>query len=449
MSEIRDRNQTKKWLILAHCFNMDGRASSHTITDRLPFLMESKVFPIVISAPIGTKDFRFPHYQVISPAPSGILFEMRHIVRINFQNIFIQKFLKILFTLLCLPFYILEKLFIHFDSHWSWFLGASVKGYFLIKKYRPGLIYSTAGPYSTHVAGYILSKIFKIPWLAEFHDPLIYDNERRKWHNYLFKRWVEKKVCKDASAFIFFTEKALRSARQRNHFSKNGYVLRPGANPPDFSEIRYKKREKIHFSHFGSLSETRNLRVFIEALYKVLEKNPYWKNKVSLDIYGSQIDPVSKKYLSMFPLSGIARGHGRIEYDPETKKSGRQQIMEAMRQSDVLLIVHGEEKDVCEEYIPSKLYEYFLVKRPVMGIVDGNTELEMFLKQTSQSVSYQNDINGVAENIREFIERWEKEGLPDHKQDSSFTIQSAVKKLLTITENIKNMSGKSAGRREP
>ena len=26
------------WLILAHCFNMDGRAASQTITDKLPFI---------------------------------------------------------------------------------------------------------------------------------------------------------------------------------------------------------------------------------------------------------------------------------------------------------------------------------------------------------------------------------------------------------------------------
>ncbi len=243
---MTDSNRkTKVWLILAHCFNLDGRAASQTITDRIPLLMKKGVFPVVLSAPHGFKDHHFPHYRVMSPAPSGILFEMRHIIKNNVNNPVKKKTLKIILTILILPFLILEKVFIHLDSHWSWFLSASVKGSFLVKKYRPKLIYTTAGPVSTHVTGFILNKIYKVPWLAEMHDPLIYDKEKHKWQMYLFKKWLEKKIFKNASAVIYFTEKALECAVHRNQIKEKGYVLRPGAAPPDISGIRYKKEIKF------------------------------------------------------------------------------------------------------------------------------------------------------------------------------------------------------------
>ena len=52
--------EKKRWLILTHAFNMDGRAASLTITDKIPYLLEAGVEPIVFSAITGIKDQRFP-----------------------------------------------------------------------------------------------------------------------------------------------------------------------------------------------------------------------------------------------------------------------------------------------------------------------------------------------------------------------------------------------------
>src|SRR4030065_2921254 len=99
-----------------------------------------------VSAPTGDKDNRFPHFQIFSAAPSGILFDLRQIIGKKVSHILPENLLKAILTILILPFYILEKIFIHLDSHWSWMISASIKGVFLIKKYRPKMIYTSAGP---------------------------------------------------------------------------------------------------------------------------------------------------------------------------------------------------------------------------------------------------------------------------------------------------------------
>ena len=45
----------RNWLILSHCFNMDGRAASQTITDKLPYFIESGINLYVLSAITGKK----------------------------------------------------------------------------------------------------------------------------------------------------------------------------------------------------------------------------------------------------------------------------------------------------------------------------------------------------------------------------------------------------------
>ncbi len=428
--------ERNRWFIIAHCFNADGVAASQTITDRLPYFTNRGLEFVILSAPTGIKDTRLSHYQVISPAPSGLRYEMRFIIKNKVKNKTAQSILKGISTILCLPFYLVEKIFLQFDSQWSWFLSASIKGSRLIKKYRPAMLYSTAGPPTTHLAGYILHKIYGLPWMAELHDPLILDDQHPRWHKYYFNRFVEKIVCSNASVVVYFTNRALKNANRRHPIKNKAIVVRPGANPPDFHSVSYSKTDKIHFGHFGSLDKTRNLEVLIRAFYELIRQKPDLERRIILDVYGCELDAVSRKALNKYPLGEVLIEHGRLEYDPETGKSGRQQIMEAMKSMDVLVVLHGGEGSVCYEYIPSKLYEYLLTGRPVLGLVETGTELEGFLIENNHASVDKNDVSEVKNAIESYVDKWDTEGLDDNQAASPFTVEATVDKLMSAVSEI-------------
>ena len=428
--------ERNRWFIIAHCFNADGVAASQTITDRLPYFTNRGLEFVILSAPTGIKDTRLSHYQVISPAPSGLRYEMRFIIKNKVKNKTAQSILKGISTILCLPFYLVEKIFLQFDSQWSWFLSASIKGSRLIKKYRPAMLYSTAGPPTTHLAGYILHKIYGLPWMAELHDPLILDDQHPRWHKYYFNRFVEKIVCSNASVVVYFTNRALKNANRRHPIKNKAIVVRPGANPPDFHSVSYNKTDKIHFGHFGSLDKTRNLEVLIRAFYELIRQKPDLERRIILDVYGCELDAVSRKALNKYPLGEVLVEHGRLEYDPETGKSGRQQIMEAMKSMDVLVVLHGGEGSVCYEYIPSKLYEYLLSGRPVLGLVETGTELEGFLIENNHASVDKNDVSEVKNAIESYVDKWDTEGLDDNQAASPFTVEATVDKLMSAVSEI-------------
>lgn len=427
-------DRQRKWLIVAHCFNMDGRAASQTITDRLPHLMGRGVRPVVLSAPTGIKDSRFPHYRVISPAPSGIRFELRHILKNTVRNGLLRSLLKAVTAILLFPFYVLEKIFIHLDSQWSWFLAAYKKGRTVIAEQNPELIYSTAGPPSTHLAAYLLHRMSGLPWLAEMHDPLIHETDTPKWQNYYFKRWLERTIAANASAVIYFTEKALAAARQRTPI-KRGYVVRPGALPPGVGTVHYVKGDAVHFGYFGSLAEDRNLATCIRVLHQVLAENQAWRSRVRLDIYGGELDPVSRSALQSYPLAGVLVEHGRLEYDAVTGKSGRQQVIERMLCCDVLLLLHGQGKSFAE-YIPSKVYEYLLTPRPVLGLTDPGSEVGMILAENGQVVVSEDDEKRLKEEIAALIRQWHEQELPDRQNPHPYTVAGAVDSLLEIADTV-------------
>lgn len=433
MTHKGKKNNT--WLIVAHLFNIDGNAASQTITDRIPYLIDKGISPVVLSSPTGRRDRNFPHLQVLSAAPSGFLFELRHIINKQFKNEDLRKLLKTLLLIISLPFYIVEKIFVHLDSHWSWFISATARGYFIVRKYKPAIIYSTAGPSSTHLTGFLLSKICGLPWLVELHDPLIYDTGEKKWQFYYFKRWLEKKIATHASAVIYFTDQALQSARGRNTFRGTGYVLRPGAGPPYDLDTRYQKRARFHLGHFGTLAEDRNLNVAIKAIHELLHEQPELRGRIVLDVFGCSLDAVSRKCLQEFPLGDALYEHGRLEYDPVTGKDGRQRALEAMFQSDVLLLVHGEGV-MCREYIPSKFYEYLLAGRPIIGLVEQGSELASLLVETGRESIPGNDVGLTREAIFHSFDLWRNQALPAYEKVSPYTIEKAVDKLVAIADSI-------------
>jgi glycosyltransferase involved in cell wall biosynthesis len=420
----------KTWLILSHAFNMDGRAASHTVTDKIPHLVGKGICPIVLSAVTGSKDKVVEHHQLLPVSPVGLRFDLRHVLRRHVTNRMAYRLLVGLMTLLLLPFYVLEKLFVRLEPQWSWFIPAYFAGGGIIRARRPAVIYSTGGANSAHLAGYLLAKRFRLPWIAEIHDPMIYQNWERTGMAYRFAGWLEGKICERADIAIWFVETALERARKRHpELGSRGKVMIPGVDPPAFGKIPYVRGSELVVGHFGSLAPTRNLATFLAALARVLSKRPELTDTFRLELYGGAVDSVSEHALSEFPFPTVVRRFGRLERDPTTGESGRDRVLKRMQTVDVLLLLHGTE-NFCEEYIPSKLYEYLWTQRPIVGLVWRNPHLDRILREGGHWAVPADNVAAISEAIESLVGRWEAGDLRDSEWRSPYTSKAAVDQLV-------------------
>jgi O-antigen ligase len=432
--------EKEHWLIMSYLFNIDGKAASQTITDRIPLLLEQGVDPIVLSGPLGRKDGRFLHKKIFSSMPSGLQYELRFLLKKKAMPTWLREIYKAMVTVVLLPLYLIERIFIHLDTHWSWGISGTFSGLAAVFRYRPALIYSTAGPSSTHLAACWLHRLTGTPWIAELHDPLVYDIEPRKWHQrFLFHNWLEKQICRHAAAVIFFTDHALESADRRHPIQGKKVVLRPGADPPVTPEVCYTQREQIHFGHFGSLTTTRNLRCLLQAFSLLFEEQPARRQQGVLDIFGSGLDDVSRTAMDEFSLASTVREHGRLEYDKVSGKSGRQQVLEEMKRSDVLLILHGSGL-ICEEYIPSKVYEYLLTGRPVLALTPATSELGRIVLECGHRVVDPDNAGAVKDMLAVCIREWQEGTLSGNICASPYTVQKTVDTLLEVARQVTGSS---------
>jgi len=389
---------------------------------------------------MGFQDHRFEHYRLWCAGPSGLRFELRHVLRKHIANRWLYRLCMVLASLPLLPFMLIERIYQPVESSWSWQFSAARKGRRLAHDKPFDLIYSTGGAFAAHLAGHRLKQELSIPWLAEIHDPMVQPGHEPASRRQKAYAQVESIICAHADRVIWFTEQAMTSALRRNpQLGQRGRVMLPGVDSPFKSLMPpYQGGPKLVIGHFGSLTSTRTLAPFLHAWHWIEQHEPAIGKDLELQIYGGVMDSVSAKLAEQWGLMERIRSFGRIEADPVTGLSGRDQVLARMRQCDVLLLVHGEDAS-CEEYIPSKLYEYLWMQRPILATVHDNPQMASILREQGHRVaeatlhqggSSQNAALEMAAHIVALWRQWKISGLPDSGRISPYTTQASTQQLV-------------------
>ena len=423
----------RHWLILSHAFNVDGRAESVTITDKMPHLLAAGVQPIVLSGVMGTHDERFPHEQLLPWGPAGVRFDLRHVLARRWGGRGLRyRSAMLLASVLLAPFIALERLLGGLRSQWSWALPALARGARLIRRGQVDLVYSTGGVFSAHLAGWWLKRLTGVRWIAEVHDPMLVPGRPVVTRQERFFARLEGRICRDADLAWWFTDGALAAARRRHpELGARGIVVLPGAEPP-VVRTAYVRGPRCVLGHFGSLSVTRSFAPVLNALAALLKRRPELRSLLRVEVYGAELDPVAAPLLDALELTDVVMPLGRLEVDPQTGLSGRARVMQRMQQMDVLLMLHGTIPD-CPEYIPSKLYEYFWARRPVLALTHDNAQLDALVVEHGGWVAPATDAAAIEAALEAVIERWRAGPLPD-VTTPPVTVDAAVQRILQAVD---------------
>ncbi|MCI5134787.1 MAG: hypothetical protein D3920_06875 [Candidatus Electrothrix sp. AW2] len=434
VQEFLSQEPRKKcWLILSYRVNVPGSACSQHIDDRLPFFREQGIEPIILSGPVGNPLAHWIHYRTLSLAPSGIRFELRHFLRKHLHKRWQFKLVETCCLLPIFPLYLLEKIIINMESEWSWCFLASLRGLFLYRQLQPEVIYSTGGSASAHVAALLIKYWTGCTWIAETQDPLVHNQGWRRGKRVLqLYKILEKKICQHADTFVFLVHAAMRHCNERADKACQGAVVYPGSIP-DLFQQQFIKGERCHFAHFGSLAGTRNLVVFFQALDHVLshplegdgQNHIKIRKKIQVDIYGS-FDGASEREMERLGLTDLIVHHGTVS---------RLEALAAMQQTDCLLLIQNIIYFSCET-IPSKVYEYLLTGRPIIGLVYNNEELENMLTTHGHLAVPANNVQAITEALQNILNDFIEE-----KSEEKSQVRKGVQppKLPTVAEAVQQL----------
>ncbi|MEO7559792.1 MAG: glycosyltransferase [Nitrosospira sp.] len=258
------------------------------------------------------------------------------------------------------------------DRWISWWLGAVPMGLYLIRKYRPDVIWSTYPLATAHLIGFSLSRLTGLPWVADLRDPMTdvdYPPNPRTRRLY---QWIEEKTITHCTRAVLTTPGAISDYKtrfpqtppSRFHLIENGY------DEDNFTEAEAnvvkegKENQPFVLVHSGVIypSERDPVQLF-EALATLSRQEVISHTSLNVILRATAHDEYLRRLIDQYDIGDIVSLAPPIPY---------RDALSEMLAADGLLILQASN---CNNQIPAKLYEYLRARRPILALTDpaGNT----------------------------------------------------------------------------
>jgi glycosyltransferase involved in cell wall biosynthesis len=303
----------------------------------------------------------------------------------------------------------------------------------IIDRYKPKVIYTTSGPYSSHLLGAWVKKRYSIPWLADFRDP---------WSNNLVVpylpgyRWInrrlEYKVLGLADSVTSVSEPWLDKLRKNLGTDIEKFITLPnGYDEADIQPYPFpSKSSPFIITYLGSFYRNQRPESFIRAVKALIEQG-------RIPEKGIQFRFIGKNAKSLIP-DGLP--FVTYDYMPHNKLNRFRLETHAL-----LLILNTSPKNVGT---PSgKLYEYIASNRPIIGIVPPGGVAQKLIEETRTGYTTDSDPSTIADTIENLYTQW-KNGIlnwnPNWIEIKHYTRRNLTKQLADqfdqLTHNMEVLS---------
>ena len=293
-------------------------------------------------------------------------------------------------------------LFLALPDRWqSWVLGSMIKGGKIIRRWKPDVIMTTYPIPSAHVIGWLLSKKYSIPWVAEFRDPMLQsDYPDAKWERWAFDK-VENLVFSNAKEIIVTTEGCRQMYLARYPMLRDSRItmISNGFDPDFFRKniavAQNESRACFVLLHSGLLySSERDPTAFFEAVRYLKEEGFFEEIKAEFRFRASGDEDNYSKEIARLGIDSIVRLAPRIPYA---------EAIDEMRQVDALLIFQASN---CNDQIPAKVYEYMYCQKPILALTDPIGETGKLLSSVGvKSIARLDSSKEIRQAIRVFLEQ--------------------------------------------
>ena len=253
------------------------------------------------------------------------------------------------------------------DSKVFWVPAAVMKGLRVHRENGYDAIMTTSPPHSSHLAGLLLAKLTKKPWVIDFRDPWI----DHSLSSYLRKnrvrdrveKWMERIIVKHADRVIANTKVNRQAllARYDSLPAEKFMALTNGFDKEHVSRIEPRRSEKFTICHTGIFYHQLNPYFFFEALAQWVGKQPdkdRLEDSFQVLLVGSR-NPHIEQVVENLSLGKYVRF---------IERTAHSEALALAKGSDLLLLSLGF-GDEARGWVPLKLYDYFGCERPILAML--------------------------------------------------------------------------------
>lgn len=385
----------KKVLVIAYQFPPMGGSGIQRTAKFVKYLRNFGWEPVVFTARIPKNSLK--DESLLRDIPPGV-----KVVRTAAWN------LTELSGILKYPGKLIGRKILIPDSERIWQLAGGKTAARIIKEEGIDVIYTTSYPYSDHLMGLYLKRIFPdIPWVADFRDewtnnPYLLNKPHNRVRMSIEKR-MEKKVLKNADYLITNTHVMLQNFINNNKdiedlesrfcFIPNGY------DKDDFKDLPVYEgeNEKFTMTYTGLLYGQRKPDTLFEAVKRLISNGSVDAGKIKIKLIGNYKEGYINGLVERFGLTGIVDIYPYMEHS---------ECLKHLTASDALLHIEGNAPG-SEAFYSGKIFEYMNTGRPVLAVIPEKGAAAQLIRDTKIGlVSGSDDVEHTMENIKQLYDMW-------------------------------------------
>lgn len=270
--------------------------------------------------------------------------------------------------------------------HWQW------RRALRQLKNKPDLIYSRSFPASSAIMAMKLKKELGVPWIFHLSDPwadsphIQYGSDKAREHN----QNLERLCFENADVISLTSNSTIRYFQEKYPELEKRYEFFPNVfDSVDIPDDRQSglPRGKIRLIHTGGLAGSRSP----EPLLRVVCSLPK-EVRDNLDfIFAGQVDRANRRVFEQYKCDCVSYIGPLDSY---------KEAIALQRTADVLVLIDFPvENPGLRVYFLSKLLDYHITGKPILGITDSDSEGQSFLEGQNSHAFDRHD----PESIREFL----------------------------------------------
>jgi len=299
------------------------------------------------------------------------------------------------------------------------------------------VIISTGPPHSLHLIALKISKLFALPWLADFRDPWtnidFYNDLMLTRHSDRKHHLMEREVLMNASAVSVISRSMAEDFNAI--FQRNYEVITNGYDTDDVeSAIEIKQDEKFSIAHIGTMTKTRNPIILWKVLSELVNEEEGFAHDLEIKLVGKADFTV----WNALDESGLRPFVSKIDYLPHSEVTRMQQ------KSQVLLLLINNTPNA-KVILTGKFFEYLAARRPILCIGPEDGDAAQILKETHAGrIAGFDDMEKTKQNILSFYHDYKKgKLLSDASGIEQYSRKELTGKLAETLNKIANIKNKA------
>lgn len=304
-------------------------------------------------------------------------------------------------------------------------LGMTTKYLGFLKSSEKTIFISTVPPWPSHLLGVHFSKKYKHALLADYRDPFSNNHVFSSKFSFIEER-IDRWVANNSYAVITVSPSWQNYYR---NYKDEVLLLRNGFDEKIFdlkTEVRDEgvvlaSQDTLILSYFGTIENYARMPLSLLEFLKTTKKN------IIIKFFGSC--GLIEEYVDQHPvLKNKVKICGTVSY---------LQASQEMKRSMINLVAEAEDREAMSNrgLIPTKVYEYLAALRPIIAVVNKNSDMVEILTKSGLLI---HTIDGDIDYERIL----DKENLkkitisPDVEYISSLSRQRVAKDFYQYLKNI-------------